>query len=159
MKRNSDILLAGDDALGYLAGPMHKKYSMTFIWSHPFRTCGSYDQFFNPFYITPSAHMYVFRVPPPFVYVILSIWYRLSRFEFACLKQFPHIVLSQKFRNTWLNLSSLLALFLSDTHNFLASDSVPSSLHWKAFSLTVAFKLLVILPFIIADDFKGELLL
>ena len=28
----NDIFLAGDDALGYLAGPMHKKYSMAFIW-------------------------------------------------------------------------------------------------------------------------------
>ena len=27
----NDIFLSGDDALGYLAGPMHKKYSMTFI--------------------------------------------------------------------------------------------------------------------------------
>ena len=28
----NDIFLAGDDALGYLAGPMHKKYFMAFIW-------------------------------------------------------------------------------------------------------------------------------
>ena len=27
----NDIFLSGDDALGYLAGPMHKKHSMTFI--------------------------------------------------------------------------------------------------------------------------------
>ena len=25
---------------------MRKKYSATFIWSHPFSTCGSYDRFF-----------------------------------------------------------------------------------------------------------------
>ena len=44
---NNDIFLAGDDALGYLTRPMHKRYSMTFIWDHPFSTCGCYDQFFK----------------------------------------------------------------------------------------------------------------
>ena len=42
MEGNNDIFLAVDDALAYLAGPMHKKYSVTFIWSRPFSTCGSY---------------------------------------------------------------------------------------------------------------------
>ena len=32
MEENNDILLAGGDALVYLAGPMHKKYSATFVW-------------------------------------------------------------------------------------------------------------------------------
>ena len=31
---NNDILLAGDDALGYLVGPVHKRYPMIFIWGH-----------------------------------------------------------------------------------------------------------------------------
>ena len=65
-----DIFLAGDDALEYLAGPMHKKYSMSFIWDHPFSTCGSYDQYFDPSRIPPWAHMYAFRVPPPPAYVV-----------------------------------------------------------------------------------------
>ena len=71
-KGNNDILLAGDDALEYLGEPMHKKYSMTFISDDPFSTCGSYDQFFDPFHIPPYEHMYAFRVLPPFVYVISS---------------------------------------------------------------------------------------
>ena len=41
MEGNNDIFFAGDDALKYLAGPVHKKYSMTFIWGHPFDTCRS----------------------------------------------------------------------------------------------------------------------
>ena len=35
-KENKDIFLAGGDALLHLAGPMHKKYSATFVWEHPF---------------------------------------------------------------------------------------------------------------------------
>ena len=31
MEGNNDMLLAGDDALEYLAGPMHKKHSITFV--------------------------------------------------------------------------------------------------------------------------------
>ena len=34
MEGNNDIFFAGDDALWYLAGPMHKKYSMTFTESY-----------------------------------------------------------------------------------------------------------------------------
>ena len=49
MKENNDIFLAGDNVLGKLARPMRKKYSVTFIWSHPFSTCGSYEQLFYPF--------------------------------------------------------------------------------------------------------------
>ena len=41
MVENSDIFLAGGDALVYLAGPLHKKYSTTFVWGHPFRTYAS----------------------------------------------------------------------------------------------------------------------
>ena len=36
MEENNDIFLAGDDALLYLALPMHKKYCTTFVWGHPF---------------------------------------------------------------------------------------------------------------------------
>ena len=31
MEENNDIFLAGGDALVHLAGPMHKKYSKTFV--------------------------------------------------------------------------------------------------------------------------------
>ena len=31
MEGNNDTFLDGDDALRYLTGPMHKKYSTTFI--------------------------------------------------------------------------------------------------------------------------------
>ena len=70
---NNDIFLAVDDALGYLARSLHNKYSITFIWGHPFDTCRSYDQFFDISHIPPCAHMYALRVPPPFAYVISSI--------------------------------------------------------------------------------------
>ena len=38
MKENNDIVLAGGDALVYLAVPMHKKQSTTTVWGHPFST-------------------------------------------------------------------------------------------------------------------------
>ena len=41
MMKGKNIPLAGDDVLGYLAGPMPKKYCITFIWCHPFSMCGS----------------------------------------------------------------------------------------------------------------------
>ena len=47
MEENNDIFLAGDDALVYLAVPVHKKYSITFVWGHPFSTYISKDRFFN----------------------------------------------------------------------------------------------------------------
>ena len=37
MKENN-IFLAGGDTLVYLAVPVHKKYSATFVWGHPFST-------------------------------------------------------------------------------------------------------------------------
>ena len=36
MEENSVILPAGSDVLVYLAVPVHKKYSTTFVWGHPF---------------------------------------------------------------------------------------------------------------------------
>ena len=36
MEKNKDIFLAGGDALVYLTVPVHKTYSTTFIWGHPF---------------------------------------------------------------------------------------------------------------------------
>ena len=43
MEGNNVIFLADDDALRYFAGPMHEKYSMTFIWDHLFSTSGFED--------------------------------------------------------------------------------------------------------------------
>ena len=48
MEENNDISVGAGDALVYLAGPMHKKYSTTFVWGHPFSTYISYGRFFNP---------------------------------------------------------------------------------------------------------------
>ena len=60
MEENNDIFLVGGDALVNLAVPMHKKYSITFVWSHPFSMYVPLDQFFNPLF--SCKLMYVFRV-------------------------------------------------------------------------------------------------
>ena len=70
MEGNKNIFLAGDDALWYLAEPMHKKYSIYFA-----------DLMTDVSILPaspPCAHMYTLRVPPPFAYVILLIWYSPS---------------------------------------------------------------------------------
>ena len=36
IEENNDIFLGGGDALVYLAGPMHKKYSTIFVWGYLF---------------------------------------------------------------------------------------------------------------------------
>ena len=36
MEEHNDTFLADGDALVYLTKPMHKKYSTTFVWGHPF---------------------------------------------------------------------------------------------------------------------------
>ena len=46
-EENNDIFLAGGDAQVYLTGPVHKKYSTTFVWGHPIIRYVSYDQFFS----------------------------------------------------------------------------------------------------------------
>ena len=59
MEEKSDIFLAGGDALVYLTGPVYKKYSTTFVWSHPnvsMRILGPVFQ--SP----PCKHMYAFRL-------------------------------------------------------------------------------------------------
>ena len=53
MEENNDISLGGSDALVYLAKPMHKKYSTTFVWGYPFSTYVFYDRFFNS---APPVH-------------------------------------------------------------------------------------------------------
>ena len=98
---NNNIFLAGNDTLGYLVRPMHKKYSMACILGHPF-TCGSYDR------VLDLSHTSLMCTCTHLEYTrLMRMWsYRfdtpLSRFNFACLPYFPHIVLPQKFRNLWL---------------------------------------------------------
>ena len=43
-EENNHIFIAGGDSLVYLAEPMHKKCSTTFVWGHPFSTYVSYDR-------------------------------------------------------------------------------------------------------------------
>ena len=38
MDENNDTFLVGGDAIVYLAEPVHKKYSTTFVWGYPFST-------------------------------------------------------------------------------------------------------------------------
>ena len=74
MEENNDIFLAGGDALVYLAKPLHKKYSTTFVWGHPFSTYVSYDQFFNP---PPPAHTcthFGWPTSIPLVAYVLNGW-------------------------------------------------------------------------------------
>ena len=47
VEENNGIFLAGGDAPVYLAEPIYKKYSTTFLWNHPFSPYVSYDRFFN----------------------------------------------------------------------------------------------------------------
>ena len=106
IKGNNDISFAGDDALKYLDGSMHKKYSMTFIWGHPFDMCEYYERFLYLSHIPPSAHMNAFIVPYP-RYVILSIWYNPLLFwlcSFAIVPSYCFTSITQEF---WLTLSNL----------------------------------------------------
>ena len=69
-EENNDIFLAGNDALGYLTGPMHKKKKK--LW-HLFGAihlvCANLMTDFSILPTPRCAHMYAFRVPPPF-----AIW-------------------------------------------------------------------------------------
>ena len=44
LEENNYIFLADGDALVYLAEPIHKKCSTTFVWGHPFSTYVSYGR-------------------------------------------------------------------------------------------------------------------
>ena len=60
-EKNNDIFLAGSDAVVYLAKPVHKKYSTTFVWGHPFSMYVSYDRF------SPCPTLYtIWMNPVPF---------------------------------------------------------------------------------------------
>ena len=60
-KENSNIFLAGGNALVYLAKPMHKKCSKTYFWRHPFVRTYLMTDFSNP-PPPPCTYMYTFRV-------------------------------------------------------------------------------------------------
>ena len=47
-----EIILAGGDALVYLAGPMHKKYSTTIAWGYPF-----YARILGPIFQPPRTYV------------------------------------------------------------------------------------------------------
>ena len=47
-KETTTFSFAGDDTLGYLPRPIHKKYFMIFLLGNQISTCGSYDRFFDP---------------------------------------------------------------------------------------------------------------
>ena len=64
MEELNDVFLPIVDALMYyLAEPMHKKYSTTFVWGHLFSTYVSYNQFFNR--LLPALNCTHFGGPPP----------------------------------------------------------------------------------------------
>ena len=124
MEENSDIFLGGGDALVYLTRSMHKKYSTTFVWGHPFSTYVSYDLFLNPFCVRD------------FIDLVLS---SPSLTLLVC----HSVLLLLYLRN------SKIDIFVSRTHHFLAPHSVSTSLPLPF--VNVGFKLSVILPFMIAD--------
>ena len=127
MEEYNDIFLAGDDALVYLAEPMHQKHPTIFVWGYLFSTYVSYDQFFNP--SSPCKHMYLFRVTP------------------FCLCDFIDLILSSpiftllvchSFLILFYLRNSRIDVFVSNTCYFLSSYSVSSTLPRKAFSFMVA---------------------
>ena len=64
VEENNGIFLAGGDAPVYLAEPIYKKYSTTFLWSHPFSPYVSYDRFFNS---PPPVRTCTYFGSPPLV--------------------------------------------------------------------------------------------
>ena len=65
MTEENNIFPASGDVLVYLAEPLHKKYSTTFIWGYPFSRYVSYDRIFKPLF---------WMIPTPFPQLrILSI--------------------------------------------------------------------------------------
>ena len=65
MMEEDNIFLAGADALVYLAKPMHKKYSITFVSGHPLSSYVSYDKFFNPIPLYVPVHILDESPPNP----------------------------------------------------------------------------------------------
>ena len=57
--------LIGGDALVYLAKPIHKQYSTTFVWSHPVSTYVFYDRFFKPLSLYAPVHILDNPLPFP----------------------------------------------------------------------------------------------
>ena len=95
MKENSDIFLVAGDPLAYLAEPMHKKYSATFVWGLPFSTYVSFDSFFQP---PPPVHICThFGCPPPFPHLCTYVMEGLflnqkvnKNIRISCLLKYKH---------------------------------------------------------------------
>ena len=104
-----------------LAGPLYKKYSMTFIWGHPLGTYGSYGQFFNPLGISLCAHIYVFKVLLSFTYVISSIWYPIFWFWLCLFGIVSSRCFTSKNQKLWFSLSSLIAFLVFKKAYFITT--------------------------------------
>ena len=124
MEESNNISFSGGDALVYSAEPIHKKYYKTFVWGHPFSTHVPYDHFFSP-----CTSMHAFRVTPScvcdFIDLILS-------------SPILTLIVYHSFLILFYVRNSRIDVFVSDTHQFLASHWVSSSLPRKAFSLMVS---------------------
>ena len=55
MEENSDIFVAGGDALVHLAGTMHAKYFTTFVWGYQFSAYIFHYRSFTPTPPTPPT--------------------------------------------------------------------------------------------------------
>ena len=146
MEEKNGIFLGGSDVLVYLVGPVHKRYSTTFVWGHPFSTFVFYDRFFNlpsPSSPSPCMHIYSFRVTPfyvrDFINLILS-------------SPILTLLVCQSFLILFYLINSKIDVFVSNTHHFLASHSVNSSLPQKALPLMMTSNCQVILPSMVADE-------
>ena len=58
MEENSDIFLAGGDALVYLAETIHKKYSTKLFWGNPFSTYVSMADLSTPLPLYAPVHIF-----------------------------------------------------------------------------------------------------
>ena len=123
MEENSDIFLAGGNALWHLAKPMHKKYSTKFVWGHPFSTYVSFDLFFNYHRPVRSLDDHFSSYVPP-VTSIPPVTYRIDG-----------LFLNQKTNNN-IQLSYLLKYKHSKKHKFLKSYTCPKIFHLISVTLS-----------------------
>ena len=83
MEENNDISLIGGLALVYLTGPMHKKYSTTFLWGHPFS-----KYVFNPF---PSPFPNSFLPICTHLELLLTYFKHSRTYELNNMMQMLHV--------------------------------------------------------------------
>ena len=116
-EENNDILLGGGDALVHLAGPVHKKYSATFVLGFPFSMYISYQRFFN--LPLPCTHMYLIRVTPFFV------------------RDFIDLVLSSPILTLLVCHSFLILFYLRNSRITVFSQTLTT--FWDLIQLTLAY--------------------